>query len=91
MFRDKKKLIAAIVVGALALAWAGVLGASLLLDLSKGEKMAMVLALAVATEIVLWVGGVYLGITALARMHGWLRLRWSRKGSQAADSASKAS
>ncbi len=90
MFRDRKKLIAAIVVGALVLAWVGVIGASLLLDLSKGQKVAMVVGLAVATEIALWVGGVLLGITALARIHGWLRLRWSGKGSQRESSASKA-
>ena len=79
MFRDRKKLIAAIVVGALVLAWVGVIGASLLLDLSRGQKLAMVLGLAVATEVALWVGGVLLGITALARIHGWMRLRWSGK------------
>jgi len=90
MFSDKKKLIAAIVVGVLILAWVGVIGVSLLLDLSKGQKVAMVVALAVATEIALWVGGVLLGITALARIHGWLRLRWSGKGSQEAGAAPKA-
>lgn len=90
MFRDRKKLIAAIVVGALVLAWVGVIGASLLLDLSKGQKVAMVVGLAVATEIALWVGGVLLGITALARIHGWLRLRGSRKETGEAGTASKA-
>jgi hypothetical protein len=90
MFRDKRKLIAALVVGALVLAWAGVVGASVLFDLSKGQKVAMVLALAVATEVALWVGGVLLGITALARIHGWLRLRRSGKGSKAAASTPKA-
>lgn len=90
MFRDRKKLIAAVVVGALVLAWVGVVGASLLLDLSKGQKVAMVVGLAVVTEVALWVGGVLLGITALARIHGWLRLRWSGKGSQEAGAAPKA-
>lgn len=90
MFRDRKKLIAGIVVGVLVLAWVGVLGASLLLDLSKSQKVVMVLGLAVATEVALWVGGVLLGITSLARIHGWLRLRRSGKGSQTADSAPKA-
>ena len=90
MFRDRKKLIAAIVVGALVLAWVGVIGASLLLDLSRGQKLAMVLGLAVATEVALWVGGVLLGVTALARIHGWMRLRWSGKDRKRADLAPKA-
>lgn len=90
MFRDRKKLIAAIVVGALVLTWVGAIGASLLLDLSKGQKLAMALGLAVATEVALWVGGVLLGITALARIRGWMRLRWSGKERQRADSAPKA-
>lgn len=81
MSRDRKKLIAAIVVGALVLAWVAAIGASLLLDLSKGQKVAMVVALAVVTEAALWVGGVILGITALARIHGWVRLRRSKPGS----------
>ncbi|HZG08750.1 MAG TPA: hypothetical protein VEZ70_07220 [Allosphingosinicella sp.] len=90
MLRDRKKLIAALVVGALVLAWVGVIGASLLLDLSKAQKVAMVVGLAVATEIALWVGGVLLGITAFARMHGWMRLRWSGKERNGADSKPKA-
>lgn len=90
MFRYRKKLIAAAVVGALILAWVGVLGAALVLDLSKSQKVAMVVALAVATEVALWVGGALLGITALARIHRWLRLRAPAKGSQPADSAPNA-
>lgn len=84
MSRDRKKLIAAIVVVTLILAWAAVIGASLLLDLGKGQKVAMVVALALATEAALWIGGVLLGITALQRIHGWLRLRRSGKGSSPA-------
>ena len=91
MFRDRKKMIAAIVVGGLILTWTGVVVASLLLDLSKGQKVAMVLGLAVATEIALWVGGALLGITALARIRGWLRLRRSGRETKARNSRSKAS
>ncbi len=87
MFRDRKKLIAVIVLGALVLAWVGVIGASLLLDLSKGQKLALILGLAVATEVALWVGGVLLGITALARIHDWMRLRGSAKERKQPDSA----
>lgn len=90
MLRDRKKLIAAVVVGALVLAWVGVIGASLLLDLGKAQKVAMVVGLAVATEIALWVGGVLLGITAFTRIRGWTRLRWSGKERQRADSTPKA-
>lgn len=81
MNNSRRKLIAAILVAALVLAWAGVLGASLLLDLGKGQKLAMVVGLAVVTEAALWIGGVVLGIAALRRIRGWLRLRRSGKES----------
>jgi len=53
----------------------GALGASLLLDLDRGYKIAAVIAAAVTTEAALWLGAVLLGWTAFAnRARLWKKL-----------------
>ena len=70
------KIIAAIGCAAIViLAWAGVLTATLLFNVEGSIKVAMVVGAAILTEIMLWVGGAILGITAFQKIRGMMRFR----------------
>lgn len=74
-----RRFLAAAVVALVILAWVAVAIAILFLDLSMKQRVWAVAGAAFLTEGALYVGGVYLGISFLARIRGWL---WPRFGAR---------
>ncbi|MEZ0244378.1 MAG: hypothetical protein ACAH11_13455 [Sphingomonas sp.] len=70
-----RRLAAIGMLAILVLAWAGAAAAWYLLDPGLAQWTLIVTAVALVTEVTLWVGAALLGIAAFARVRGWLRLR----------------
>ena len=78
MLQTKKKLIGAVLLGVVALAWAGAFLALVLYKPDIAQWTLIVTAAAVVTEVAMWMGVALLGITALDKLRIWTRLRRAR-------------
>jgi hypothetical protein len=74
--KSRMKLWAGLAITAFVLfVWIGVTLAYVLLSPTLAEWTMIVTAAAVTTEVAVWAGATILGISALQRVWGWIRLR----------------
>lgn len=80
MFKSRMKLWAGLAIMAFVLlVWVAVMLVYILRHPTLAEWTLIVTAAAVATEVAVWVGAAILGISALQRVWGWIRLRRPRQ------------
>ena len=79
MLNTKKKLVAGTLIGTVILSWVGVVIALRLFDLSMAQKTLTVTVAAIISEVALWIGVAFLGISALNKFRISSLLRNSAK------------
>ena len=79
MFKSRKSIAAAALVGIVVLVWAGAFLALVLVKPNLAQWTAIVTVCAVISEIAMWAGVALLGVTALDRFRIWSRLRGKGK------------
>ena len=73
-----QRMAVALLLAVIALSWAAVGAAALFLDLTSRQWILAVAAAAVATEVALYIGAVFLGLAVFQRIRSRLRLRRRR-------------